>query len=103
MAAKVVYLRILQNFARFRLPKKEYKSTINFDKAVSKLHDDLAERYGKPKSTIAHLISALGFQLFNEIEHEEGPNLIDSLRHGKVKVTLDDKNKLRFFKVSHFP
>ncbi|MFC2041756.1 hypothetical protein ACFLTY_05510 [Chloroflexota bacterium] len=99
MAPKVVYLRILQNFARFRLAKSQYKSTINFNKAVSSLHNDLAERYDKPKSTIAHLISVLGFQLFNEIEHEGGPNLIKDILHGKVIVTLDDNNKLLFFKV----
>ena len=79
MAAKVVYLLMLPNFSRFRVPKGEYKSTINFNKAVPALHDVLAERYDKPKSTIAPLISSLGFQLFDEIEHEEGPNLLDGL------------------------
>ena len=98
MAAKVVYLRILQNFSRFRLPKSEYKSTINFNKAVSAQHNVLAERYNKPKSTIAHLIAALGFQLLNEIEQEEGLTLIENLLHGKVVATLDD-NKLRFFEI----
>ncbi|MFC1912320.1 hypothetical protein ACFLXG_04120 [Chloroflexota bacterium] len=102
VAAKVVYLRILPNFARFRVPKGEYKSRINFHKAVPALHDILVERYDKPKSTIAHLISSLVFQLFNEIEHEEVPNLIDSLLHGKVMVTLDENNKSLFFKVAQY-
>ena len=99
MAAKVVYLRILQNFARFRLPKNEYKATINFNKAVSAQYDALAERYNKPKSTIAHLISALGFQLFNEIENEEGPSFIESMLHSKLVVTLDENDRLKIFKV----
>ncbi|MFC1957459.1 hypothetical protein ACFLX0_01385 [Chloroflexota bacterium] len=99
MAAKVVYLRIVQQFARFRLPKSEYKSTINFNAAVSVLHNDLAERYNKPKSTIAHLISSLGFQLFNEIEHEEGPKQIESILQGKVIVILNDNNKLQLIKL----
>ena len=99
MAAKVVYLRILQHFARFRIRKSEYKSTINFNKSVSEVHDVLAERYSKHKSNIAHIISSLGFQLFFEIEHEEGPELIERILHGKVIVTLDDNNRLRFIKV----
>ncbi|MFC1928317.1 hypothetical protein ACFLXK_01775 [Chloroflexota bacterium] len=99
MAPKVVYLRILQNFARFRVLKSQYKSTINFNKEVSFLHNDLAERYDKPKSTIAHLISSLGFQLFNEMEHEEGPELIKDILHGKVIVTSDENNKLVLHKV----
>ncbi|MFC1912324.1 hypothetical protein ACFLXG_04140, partial [Chloroflexota bacterium] len=76
-------------------------SIINFNKAVPALHDVLVERYDKPKSTIPHLISSLVFQLFNEIELEEGPNLIDSLLHGKAMVTLGDNNKSLFLKVAH--
>ena len=99
MAAKVVYPRVLQHFAQFRMKSNDHKSQANFNATVTHVYTILADRYGKPKSTIAHLIAALGFQLLDEIEEEEGPDLIENILQGKVVVALDDNNKLQSFKV----
>ncbi len=79
MAPKLVYLRILHRYASFRMKKVEYKSMIFFIAAVTQRYQYLADRCGKPKSTMAHLIASLGFQLLNEIEQEEGMDFIKNV------------------------
>ncbi|MFC1847656.1 hypothetical protein ACFLW5_02455 [Chloroflexota bacterium] len=72
MAAKKIYFNILRRFVGFTMTRRDYHLQINYNLAVGEYLQTLSNRYGRPKSTMAHLTSALGFQLLNEIEQEEG-------------------------------
>ena len=83
MGEKKTYLAILRKFVGFRLKAKDYKSEMHYNAAVTQHHEILADRYGKSKVAISHLTSALGFQLLNEIEQEEGIPFIKDVLDGK--------------------
>lgn len=82
MAKTETYLRILRRFVGFRLKAEDYRSEMHYNAAVTYVHETLAQRYGKPKVVIGHLISALGFQLLDEIEQEEGIPFVKDVLNG---------------------
>ncbi len=83
MGEKNIYLTILRKFVGFRLKVEEFRSEVHYNAAVTRVHELLANRYGKSKVAIAHLISALGFQLLNEIEQEEGISFVKDILDGR--------------------
>ena len=83
MGDKETYINILRRFVGFRLKREGYRSQINYNAAVTIVHERVSDKYGITKVAAAHLLAALGFQLLNEIEQEESISFVKDILDGR--------------------